>query len=181
MDELDTSRTVHYYVPNATNTYGRRRRGRPRSPSDETTTRESVTGEGAGVVSIDPAVLELDHVFAVLSHPRRRYLMYALATNPSWTLSELSTKLVAWEENVEEAAVDPHRREQMYISLYHTHVPKLEDAGVVEFEPRSETIARGNNATQVFAVLAGAGGSLDDAQEEHAGRTYSSDSEEEST
>jgi hypothetical protein len=124
---------------------------------------------------IDPTVLELDHVFSVLSHPRRRYLMYALAENPEWTLTELATKLVAWETEDQETTVDARHRDQMYVSLYHTHVPKLDSEGVVEFDRETETIARGEHAEQVFTVLAGAGGSEDFAQEQHASRDYESE------
>ena len=139
-------------------------------------------GDDAGSIetdpsSIDPAVLELDHVFSVLSHPRRRYLMYALAENPEWTLTELATKLASWEDGIDETAVDPHRRDQMYVSLYHAHVPKLVTEGVIDFDAESETIARAGHAEQVFAVLAGAGNSFDVAQESHASRAYSRDPE----
>lgn len=128
-------------------------------------------------LSIDPSVLELDFVFSVLSQPRRRYLLYALAENPEWTLTELATKLVAWETGVEEEAVDAERRDQMYLSLYHTHVPKLVDEDVVTFDAETETLARGQHATQVLAALAGAGHSLDATQEQHASRAYDSPSE----
>jgi hypothetical protein len=126
----------------------------------------------APAVSIDPAVLDLDYVFDVLSSPRRRYLMYALAENPEWTLTDLATKLVAWETDADEGDVAAHDRDRAYLSLYHTHVPKLVDAGVVEFDPETERIARDDHTEQVLAVLSGAGNSLDAAQEQHAGRSY---------
>ncbi len=155
-------------------------------PPDDDRSSESKPGSsdsalGDSPVRIDPAVLELDHVFSVLSHPRRRYLMYALAENPEWTLTELATKLTAWETDVDEAAVGPHARDQTYVTLYHTHVPKLVDEGVVEFDSETETIARADHADQVFAVLAGAGSSLDFAQERHASRAYDSDPETDSS
>lgn len=145
-----------------------------RGESDE----DVVSGDGQ--VSINPAVLELDHVFSALGHPRRRYLMYALAENPEWTLNDLATKLVAYEEGADEATIDAHRRNQMYVSLYHTHIPKLVDDGIVTFDSEDETIAQAEHAEQVLAVLAGAGASLDYAQEKHANRAYDSGSETDS-
>ncbi|WP_136601784.1 DUF7344 domain-containing protein [Salinigranum halophilum] len=121
---------------------------------------------------IDPAVLELNHVFSALGHSRRRYLMYALVENPQWTLTELATKLAAWEDDCHEDDVEPHRRDEMYISLYHSHIPKLVDEGVVEYDPDEETIAQSTHAEQVLNALAGAGGSLDLVQEQHAERSY---------
>lgn len=122
--------------------------------------------------AIHPAVLELQHVFEVVRHPRRRYLLYALAETPEWTLTELATKLVAWEQDIGEGAVDAQQRDRMYVSLYHTHVPKLVDEGVVAFDPETETIERGPHAEQVVAVVAGAGSSRNHAQEQHASRPY---------
>jgi hypothetical protein len=130
---------------------------------------ESSASEGA---TIDPGVLDLDHVFEVLDHPRRRYLLYALATDDEWSLSELATKLAAWEGEVDERAVHEDVRDRAYVSLWHAHVPKLVEHGVVEFDEETERLRRGDHATQVFAALGGAGASLDSRQEQHAGREY---------
>lgn len=145
-------------------------RGEP-TPSD------SVVASDAAIPGIDSSVLELDRAFSVLSHPRRRYLMYALAENPEWTLRELATKLAAWETDVDERDVDAQTRDRFYTSLYHTHVPKLVAQGVAEYDAETGTIARTNHAKQVFAVLAGAGGCLDSAQEQHAEQAYDDESE----
>ncbi|WP_255151565.1 DUF7344 domain-containing protein [Halorarius halobius] len=150
--------------------------GEDTPPDDSDVGDRSRPGEFAPP-DIDPAVLELDHVFSVLGHPRRRYLMYALAENPEWTLEDLATKLTAWEQDLDETRVSEYRRDQTYVSLYHTHVPKLVDEGVVEFDSETETIRRGPNDKQVFAVLAGAGHGLDHAQEQHASRSYDSTDE----
>lgn len=56
----------------------------------------------------------------------------------------------------------------MYVSLYHVHVPKLVDEGVITFDDGSETITPAENAEQVLAVLEGMGASLDSNQETHA-------------
>jgi hypothetical protein len=99
--------------------------------------------------AIDPAVLDLDHVFGVLDHPRRRYLLYALAT-----------KLVAWEQGVDETAVSEDDRDRTYASIYHAHVPKLVEYGVSRFDEPTERIGPSDNTAQVFAVLEGAGNAL---------------------
>lgn len=123
--------------------------------------------------SITPELLELDHVFSVLDHPRRRYLLYALATEREWTLTELATKLAAWEQDSPGEEVDESTRDQVYLSLYHAHVPALVENGVVEFDADTETLTRGTAAEEVFTVLAGAGNSLDAARQRHAEQDYS--------
>lgn len=139
------------------------------SPDDDEDAPAADAGEEP---TIDPAVLELDHVFEVLDHPRRRYLLYALATDEEWTLTELATKLAAWENDVDEADVDDATRDQVYVSLYHAHVPKLVEKGALRFDADEERIAPGEHAEQILAVLEGAGASLDQRQEAHAREEY---------
>jgi hypothetical protein len=115
-----------------------------------------------------PAVLELDHVYDALAHPRRRYLLYTLKSETAWTLAELAEKVAAFERDLPDEAVPSDVRSQVYTSLYHTHVPKLVDLDVVTFDPESETLHRAAHAEQVLAALDGMGAALDATQEVHA-------------
>jgi hypothetical protein len=115
-----------------------------------------------------PDVVELDHVYEALGHPRRRYLCYTLLEDTSWTLSELASKIAAWENDVPEHAVTNAQQERVYVSLYHAHVPKLVDEGILTFDDATETIRAAENADQVLAALEGMGASLDSNQEAHA-------------
>ena len=83
-------------------------------------------------------------------------------------MTELATKLVAWETGIPEDAVPEDEIDRMYASLYHAHIPKLVDERVIEFDADSETIRTGKYAEQVLTALAGAGASLDNRQETHA-------------
>lgn len=119
-------------------------------------------------VPFPPEILELDHVYEVLSHSRRRYLCYSLLADSEWSLTDLATKIAVWENDVPEHAVTDHQRERVYVSLYHAHVPKLVEEGVIAFDEANETIAPAENADQVLTALEGAGASLDSRQETHA-------------
>ena len=114
------------------------------------------------------SVLELQPVFEAIAHPRRRYLVYTLAEETEWSLDDLATKLAAWETDTPEANIATLTRQEMSTSLYHTHIPKLVDLDVIEFDAATETITPGPHAVQVLTVLEGAGGSLDNRQETHA-------------
>ncbi|MFB6096932.1 MAG: hypothetical protein ABEJ74_06055 [Haloferacaceae archaeon] len=138
---------------------------------------EATRGSSA-LLTINPNVLRTDRVFGAIDHPRRRYLLYALVTDGAWALEELATKLVAWERDVDENAVFEDERDRMYVSLYHVHVPKLVEYGVIRFDEETETISRGEHAEQVIAVLDNIGGSLDSQQEQHAGHAYGEGSDE---
>lgn len=117
---------------------------------------------------ISTAVLDVDYVFEALAHPRRRYLLYTLAAETVWSVRELATKLAAWEQNIPKETVRPDERDKVYISLYHTHIPILEEYSVIIFDAQTETIEAAANAEQVIAALEGVGASIDSEQESHA-------------
>lgn len=117
---------------------------------------------------ISPELLELDHVYEALAHSRRRYLCYTLLEDTEWSLDELSRKVAAYENDVSEGSVAPDQHERVYVSLYHAHVPKLADDGVITFDESTEKITAAENAQQVLAALEGIGATLDSTQETHA-------------
>ncbi|GAA0235883.1 hypothetical protein ACFFQF_21260 [Haladaptatus pallidirubidus] len=142
-------------------------------PPDERETHSSWTVEESAAerdldIDISESILELQPVFAAIAQPRRRYLVYTLAEATEWSLDDLATKLAAWETDTPATDIATLTRQEMYTSLYHTHVPKLVDLDVIEFDADTETITPGPYAIQVLTVLEGAGGSLDNQQETHA-------------
>ncbi|WP_458210941.1 DUF7344 domain-containing protein [Haladaptatus sp. NG-SE-30] len=145
--------------------------------SNRDDTAKSASSTQAGGHALPPDILEIDHVYTALGHPRRRYLCYTLLEDTEWSLTELATKLAAWENDVAEQAVTHLQWERVYASLYHAHVPKLVDESVITFDDVSETISAGEHAAQVQTALEGIGASLDANQEAHARRDM--DDEEE--
>lgn len=113
-------------------------------------------------------ILELDHVYEALGHPRRRYLCYTLLEDTEWTLRDLATKIAAWENDTADNTVSDRQRQQVYTALYHAHVPKLVDEGVITFDSMTERITPAEHAEQVLTALQGVGASLDTRLETHA-------------
>lgn len=138
--------------------------GEPDS-DEETTSEASVPSE----TQLPPReILEIDPVYEALGHSRRRYLCYTLLEAAEWSLTDLARKIAAWEHDVPEHAVTDDQRETVYVSLYHAHVPKLVDEGVITFDETTDTIRPAEHAEQVVAALEGMGASLDSEQERHA-------------
>ncbi|WP_255195356.1 DUF7344 domain-containing protein [Halorarius litoreus] len=115
-----------------------------------------------------PDFLEIEPVYEALGHSRRRYLCYTLFETTEWSLTDLATKIAAWENDIPEHAVSADQREEVYVSLYHAHVPKLVDEDVITFDEATETITTAEHAEQVLTALEGIGASLDSNQEAHA-------------
>jgi len=76
--------------------------------------------------------LSEDEVFEVLSNRRRRFVIHALkrAEEPVG-LSDLSTRVTAWELDVDPDEVGYEDRRNVYSTLRRTHLPKLEEKNVV--------------------------------------------------
>lgn len=104
-------------------------------------------------LAIDPDILGSGDIFAVLAHPRRRFLLSVLAIDDQWSLPALATALAAWEHDIDESAVDDRMHDRMYVSLYHTHIPQLEEEGVIQFDEYDEMITPGAHTEDLLAVL----------------------------
>ena len=86
--------------------------------------------------------LSQDEVFEVLKSPRRRYALYYLRQQGGESeLSDLTEQVAAWENETTPAALTTEQRKRVYISLYQTHLPKLDEANVVEYD-RDEGVVR---------------------------------------
>lgn len=93
-----------------------------------------------------------DVIFDALSAARRRYLLYYLQA--------LDTNVVEFEAAVnavckcESSGTDGDEapRETVRIDLHHTHVPRLEEAGILDYDRRQGTIRfRGDPALEEWA------------------------------
>jgi len=77
-----------------------------------------------------------NEMFDVLSDgQRRRALNYLSESEGVVTLGELAERVTRAEEDPERAA----------IALHHGHLPKLTDAGLVEYDPVSRTVEGGSD------------------------------------
>lgn len=90
--------------------------------------------------AIAPAsTLELDTVFELLSDRRRRYVLYTMyrTEGGSMTVDRLATQVRRMEDD--HATTGERRAERIADDLRERQLPKLADAGIVEYDDRSET------------------------------------------
>ena len=86
----------------------------------------------------------LDRLFEVLSHPyRRRILLLLSEVNPREE-DEFSPADVATEDD----DVDLLRTE-----LFHSHLPKLEERGYIDWDRDTQTIRRGDRFDEIEPLI----------------------------
>lgn len=88
----------------------------------------------------------LDRLLYLLANRRRRYTLYHLdeVEQAVIPLNELADHLVQWErewDSREKTEHDTHRRE-IRIDLHHNQLPRLAEAGLIDYDARTQTIRK---------------------------------------
>ncbi len=114
--------------------------------------------ESNGGADADRATrLSLDVIFEILKNGRRRAVLeYLMETGESVSLGDLAEHVAARENDKPVSALTSGERKRVYVGLYQCHLPKMDDAGIVEFERNRGHIALGENADQLEEYLGGA-------------------------
>lgn len=95
-----------------------------------------------------------DLVFEILSNTRRRMLLYYLRQNDgSATVRELAEQIAALENDVDVEDLGQQQRKRVYVSLYQTHVPKLDETGIIEYDDSNGEVRLTNRAKEFDSYL----------------------------
>jgi len=86
---------------------------------DGDTTRPPSSGDG------DPYPDDID--------VRERFVCYCLSEHGRMALWDLADEVTVWETQTRLPNLPPSEGRKVYLALYHTHVPRLERAGLVEY------------------------------------------------
>ena len=101
--------------------------------------------------------LTRETVFSLLSNERRRQTLRHLWESPESDIGELSRELAAWENDVPVNQITYKQRKRVYTSLRQSHLPKLDDAGVVDYDRDRGTVVLTSEASVLEAYLDGKG------------------------
>jgi DNA-binding transcriptional ArsR family regulator len=94
-------------------------------------------------------------IYDILSSPRRRFVLYYLREQGGQaTVSELADEVAAWENDRSVAELSDKQRKRAYVSLYQTHVPKLAEVGIIDYDKDSGLVRLTDRATRVNRYLA---------------------------
>ncbi|SDQ94678.1 DUF7344 domain-containing protein [Natronobacterium texcoconense] len=104
--------------------------------------------------SEDDERLSKDVIFELLKNRRRReVLAYLLEAEETVTLGELAEQIAAWENDTDVNALSSDQRKRVYVALYQTHLPKMDDAGIVEYDQDRGLISLSDNADLLMMYL----------------------------
>lgn len=106
---------------------------------------ESATGEYE---------LSKSEVFELLSADRRQaVLLYLDSTDSQADLGELAEHIAAQECGCSPAELSSQQRKRAYVGLYQCHLPKMADAGVIEYDSDRGTVALNDRSNRLLKYL----------------------------
>ncbi|MCU4741440.1 DUF7344 domain-containing protein [Natronoglomus mannanivorans] len=74
-------------------------------------------------------------IFEVLRNQRRRYvLQYLKQDGRAVELGDLAQQVAAWEYETTLEEVTPAQRKRVYTTLQQTHLPKMDESGILSFD-----------------------------------------------
>lgn len=111
---------------------------------------------GAGNVQVrmqhDAEHLDRSEIHDVLRNDRRRMVLEQLATaGGRETLRELSERIA--ERETDETPAPRDVRRSVYVSLQQTHLPKLHDLGIIDYDDSAQVVELDRNAEELSVYM----------------------------
>lgn len=101
----------------------------------------TIRNSGTDLSALDVGGDRKDEFFAVLSHPSRRFVLSALQDHQApVSIETLAMELADWHDQrpvSEPAGADG---DDLKLSLVHTHLPKIADAGLVDYDASRQVV-----------------------------------------
>lgn len=83
-----------------------------------------------------------DELFDVLANQRRRFVVHLLKREEEDKLEigDMAEQIAAWENEIDTAEITGKERKRVYTALQQSHLPKMDNAGIVEFNKDRGTV-----------------------------------------
>ena len=83
----------------------------------------------------------VDEAFGLLADQRRRLLLSVMQTyGEALTLPDAAEEVAVRETGEQVPNISPERVHEIYLSLYHDHLPRLVDAGFLEYDQERDLV-----------------------------------------
>ena len=98
--------------------------------------------------------LSKTEIFDVLRNQRRRFVLQYLKRNETPVeLGPLATQVAAWEYDTTVDEVTSAQRKRVYTTLQQTHLPKMDESGIVEYDSSLGTICSTESTEDLSVYL----------------------------
>jgi len=98
--------------------------------------------------------LSLDIVFGILSNRRRQLVLEYLRDNDGEaTTGELAEHIAAIENDTTVQQLNAQQRKRVYIGLYQSHLPKMDDVDVIDFNQSRGRVSPGRHVEPLYEYL----------------------------
>ncbi|MFP8954462.1 hypothetical protein ACLI4Z_16060 [Natrialbaceae archaeon A-arb3/5] len=105
-------------------------------------------------VDTDVSDLSQGEVFEVLRNQRRRYVLHFLKQDDRPVeLGDLAQQVAAWEYETTLEGVTPEQRKRVYTTLQQTHLPKMDEAGILTFDSDAGVIEATDRTRDISVYL----------------------------
>ena len=102
----------------------------------------------------DEPELSKDKIFHLLQTPRRRHVLrYLKGREGTVEMRDIAEQVAAWENKTSVQALTSDERQRVYIPLYQSHLPKLDEEGIIEYNQSRGTVKRTKLADQLDRYL----------------------------
>ena len=128
------------------------------TPSSDPPARPSTAGDSGDDTTTETeqpeAELPLDITFEILKNSRRRTVLeYLRDEEDTVTIGELAEHIAAIENDTTVQQLNAQQRKRVYIGLYQCHLPKMDDANVVDFNQDRGLVTITEAASPLFDYL----------------------------
>ena len=124
--------------------------------ASRTDTTETGHSSRAAESTGEQPALEPDDIYHILQTSRRRHVLrYLRSADEPVTLRQLAERIAAWEHETTVENLNSDQRQRVYISLYQTHLPKLDTRGVVDYDKDRGTVESTPLAARFDPYLSG--------------------------
>jgi hypothetical protein len=89
----------------------------------------------------EDASLSEDDIYDQLANRRRRYaLHYLKQTGKPVDVRDLAEQVAAWENETTVADLGSQERKRVYIAMYQSHLPTMDETGIVDYDDEAGTV-----------------------------------------
>ncbi|MGA9400464.1 DUF7344 domain-containing protein [Haladaptatus sp.] len=101
-----------------------------------------------------PGELSVDTVLRLVANRRRHLVIDRLKQHDlALTLADLAEEVAVAENDVRLPDIDEQEVLHVYLSLYHNHIPRLSEHGVVEYEQERDLVELSDDTGPVTDLL----------------------------